>query len=327
MPASVCFWSVARLPSFAASAVGRFRQRRNGELMFDRVTPSRIGIVKGTSVWASWPFVPSAAWLVSIFSCGTVLSVILQRYLLEPTQTAQHIVEFHVGETFGVAASLSLVLANPRRSVSLTRADVAILMLSALMWFVPEQHGIYLATTLAGIWFCLARRSDRQLVSLGQIWLALSIYELWGKLLFKLCYQMIEIVELSLIYRIGRFFYDGLRVDGPSLHVRGDWSVVLLEGCSSFHNLSLTVLVWLSILKIANRLCDVAAFRALGVSAGLVIAINIARILAMLPSREAFLFWHDGAGSSLVALASVAAAIVPILLHVERRACELNRQN
>lgn len=326
MPASACFWPVARLPSFAASAVGRLRRRRKGQLMFDRMTPSRIGLVEGARFWASWPFVPGATWLVSIFSCGTVLSVVLQRYLLEPTQTAQHIVEFNVGEAFGVAASLSIVLANSRRLVSLRRTDVAVLVLSALMWFVPEQHGIYLATTLAGIWFYLARRSDRELASLGQIWIALSIYELWGKLLFKLCYQMIEIVEVSLIYRIGGLFYGGLGIDGPSLHVRGDWSVVLLEGCSSFHNLSLTVLVWLSILKIANRWCDVAAFRALGVSAGLVIAINIARILAMLPSREAFLFWHDGAGSTLVALASVAAAIVPILLHVEGRACETNHQ-
>ena len=50
----------------------------------------------------------------------------------------------------------------------------------------------------------------------------------------------------------------------------------------------------------------------------------VGRILAMLPSREAYQFWHDGAGSSLVALGSVAAAILPILVCVERDACRLS---
>lgn len=164
------------------------------------------------------------------------------------------------------------------------------------------------------------------MVGIGQIWLALSVYELWGKLLFKMAYQAIEVAEVGLIYRVGRLFYGGLGVEGASLSVRTDWSIVVLEGCSSFHNLSLAVLIWLSILKIAEQATGLAAFRALGVSTCLIIAINVTRILLMLPSREAFIFWHDGAGSSLVALASVLAVIAPILLYVEGRTCQPSPQ-
>ncbi|MDP4005183.1 hypothetical protein [Methylobacterium sp. NEAU K] len=268
----------------------------------------------------------AASWVLLVFSGGTVLSAALQRHLLEETQSAQHLVEFNVGEAFGLAAILSLVLADSRRCAALAGSDIAVLLLSALAWFVPEQHGVYLATSLAGGWVLFRRRSDRRLAGIGQIWLALSIYELWGKILFKLAYQMIEIIEVGLLYRVGQLFYGGLGVSGASLSIHADWSIVILEGCSSFHNLSLTVLIWISILKIAETPVSLAALRALGLGACLVVAINVARILAMLPSREAFVFWHDGAGSSLVALTSVLAAIVPILLCVEGRACEAGTQ-
>jgi hypothetical protein len=291
---------------------------RDGRAQREVTLPRAIrGFVSGRAVSAS-------CGALLAFTAGTVLSAILQRHLLEAQQSAQRLVEFNVGEAFGFAASLSLILADPSRRVSLTGPDIAVLLLAALAWFVPEHHGVYLATTLAGAWFLLGGRTDRRRADLGQIWLALSIYELWAKLVFKVAYQVIEVIEVGLIYRIGRLFYGRLGSAGASLNVRDDWSIVILEGCSSFHNLSLTGLIWLSILKIAERAVGPAAFRALGVSACAVVAINIGRILAMLPSREAYQFWHDGAGSSLVALGSVAAAILPILVCVERDACRLS---
>ncbi|SDO64014.1 hypothetical protein SAMN05216360_1325 [Methylobacterium phyllostachyos] len=297
----------------------------------------------------------TAAWALLVFSGGTLLSAALQRHLFEQAQTARHLVEFNAGEAFALAALLSRILAVPRtlssavepgsapssgskrflrtapgrnaighgpeRGITLARADRAVLVLSALAWFIPEQHGIYVATTVAGSWALLRRRADRQWIDIGQIWIALSIYELWGKLAFKIAYHLIEGAEVGILYRVGKLFYDGLGTTGASLSVRGDWAIVVLEGCSSFHNLSLAVLIWLSILKIADQPADRAALAALATSAAVVVAINVARILAMLPSREAYHFWHDGSGSSLVALASVVAVIIPTLFRIEDRAC------
>ncbi len=89
----------------------------------------------------------------------------------------------------------------------LSRSDRAVLVVSALAWFIPEQHGVYLATTLAGGWLVTRPRPDRHWMGIGQIWLALSIYELWGKLVFKILYQSIEGAEIGLIYRIGHLVY------------------------------------------------------------------------------------------------------------------------
>lgn len=268
----------------------------------------------------------AAIWAVLLFSAGTILSATVQRHLFEQTQTAQHLVEFNTGEAFALAALLFQLLAIPDAGMRLSRSDRAVLVVSALAWFIPEQHGVYLATTLAGGWLVTRPRPDRHWMGIGQIWLALSIYELWGKLVFKILYQSIEGAEIGLIYRIGHLVYPGIGTDGASLSVRSDWMIIVLEGCSSFHNLSLAVLVWLSILKIADQPVGRAALGALATSFGLVVAINVARILAMLPSREAYHFWHDDAGSSLVALASVVAMIVPALVLSREPPCAPRRR-
>ena len=263
----------------------------------------------------------AASWLLLVFSGGTILSAVVQRLLLQPQQNSSRLVELNVGETFGAAASVSLVYAAKHLRPALTTADFAVLLLCSLTWLVPEPHAVYLGMTLAGGWLAVKRSPDRLLAGLGQVWLALSFYELWSKLIFKLFYQAIEPFEVGLMYEVGRLFYGGLSMNGVNLSIRGDWSVVILEGCSSFHNLSLTVLIWLCVLKIAGRTSSLGALQVLLVSAGLVVGINIARILLMLPSFEAYHFWHNAEGSTAMALASVLASVVPIMLYVERRPC------
>ncbi|MCJ2108482.1 hypothetical protein MKK70_24540 [Methylobacterium sp. E-041] len=289
--------------------------------MTDLVALVQLDSAKSSRPVASELFMPTASWPLLVFSGGTVLSAVLQRHLLEETQTAQHLVEFNVGEAFALAAILFLVIGDRRKDMTLAGSDITVLLLSALAWFVPQHLGVYLATTLAGAWILLKRRSDRRLAGIGQIWLALSAYELWGKLLFKVAYQAIAVVEVGLIYRVRHFFYSDLGTTGASLSMRDDWSIVILEGCSSFDNLSLALLIWISILMIAEQRVSLAAVRALVLSASLVDVINVARILAMLLSREAYTFWHDEGGSTLVALGSIVVAIAPTLIYIEGRVC------
>ena len=48
------------------------------------------------------------------------------------------------------------------------------------------------------------------------------------------------------------------------------------------------------------------------------VTINVARILCMLPSYEAYHLWHDKQGSHAVSLAFVLVAVVPIAIDVRR---------
>lgn len=261
----------------------------------------------------------AAHWSLLVFGLGTALSAGLQRHL-DPAQGTQRLVELDLGEAFASAAVIALVAARPRVRPDLGRTDFAILVACALTWFLPEPHAVYLGMSLAGAWLTIGRRRDRLLQDVGQVWLGLSFCELWSKLAFKMVYHVIEPFEVAVMSWVGRWVFPDLRSTGAYLSTRSDWSVVMLEGCSAFHNLSLAALVWLCILKIAGRHADRGALLALATSAGLVVAINVARILAMLPSPDAYRFWHDGSGSVLVAVASVAASVAPVILHVERTA-------
>ena len=77
---------------------------------------------------------------------------------------------------------------------------------------------------------------------------------------------------------VGRFVYSDLRATGVYLSTHPDWPIVMLDGCSAFHNLSLAALIWLCVLKIAGRRPSAAEFSALAASAVLVVVINVAHL-------------------------------------------------
>ena len=259
----------------------------------------------------------AAGWAVLVFTLGTALSAGLQRHL-DPAQGTQPLLELDIGEAFASAAILSLLLSSPHARLGLARLDLGVLILCALSWFLPEFHAVYLGMTLAGLWLFFRRPREGNLRDIAQVWLALSLCQLWGKLAFKVFYLVIEPYEVGLMARLGQWVFPNLTLSGFNLSTHADWSVVILEGCSAFHNLSLATLLWLCVLKIAGRRADWGAFAGLAISAVLIVAINMARILAMVPSRDAYQFWHDGSGAAFVALVSLAASVLPIMIRIER---------
>lgn len=261
----------------------------------------------------------AATWAVLVFTIGTVVVAGLQRHL-DPYQGTQRLVELDLGEAFASAAALSLLFAEPRAPSGLSRLDLGVLVLCSLSWILPESHAVYLGMTLAGLWLLVRRSRASVLRDIAQVWLALSLCQLWGKLAFKMFYLVIEPYEVSLMARVGRWIFPNLQSTGSVLSTQAEWSVIMLEGCSAFHNLSLAALLWLCVLKISSYRADRGAIIALLVSAVFVVAINVARVLAMVPSRDAYLYWHDGTGSVIVALASAAASILPIMIRIERSA-------
>lgn len=190
----------------------------------------------------------ATAWALLVFTAGTALSAALQRYF-EPGQGPQRFLNLDLGSAFAVAAVASLLLAEPRARPALSRADLAVLIVGALPWFLPESHAVYLGMTLAGAQLVIGRSRERLPREIGQVWLALSLCQLWSKLAFKMFYQAIEPFEVGVMAWVGRLAYPDLRAAGANLSARPGWSVAMLEGCSAFHNLSLAALLWLCVLK------------------------------------------------------------------------------
>ncbi len=213
-----------------------------------------------------------------------------------------------------LALPASVACLPPSRG--LDRRSRAILALCAVTWLAPDGRLSLLGLALAALTM-LSRQRRAAWGPLAWLWLAVAWHGLLAPVLFRFVGGVLVGVELPVVAWVGKVVYPTLQVSGARLDA-GGWYVYVLDGCSSFHGLSLALLVWVSASRIAGQAIDVRAITGLAVACAAVVAINDARILAMLPSRTDYEFWHVGSGSSAVIAATVLAGAAPALLRGRR---------
>lgn len=228
--------------------------------------------------------------------------------------------EFNAGEMLALCA-VYIVVKSKSGAIALTRTDLAVIAACSLFMLPPvSQHFAFFGASLAGLYFLLRKPRDSRLFDVGLLWLALSTYETFGRLLFKLISGPLMQLELFFIAKIGpwlgfSFVRDGIRLVSPS-----GWYVYMMEQCSSFHNISLALLIWLSLLKIASAEVRRPQFVALGVAIFSIILLNAFRVMLMTLSPPAHYFWHFGAGSLLFSSATFLAVALPTAVSLRRGA-------
>ena len=189
---------------------------------------------------------------------------------------------------------------------------------AALLLASPfSVHPAFAGAGLAGLWLMLRRRGDARLVAIGQLWLALGAYVSFGRLLFPLISEAIVRFELEFIAGYGRIA--GFRLpDGIPLVASDGWFITLIERSSSFDTLSLAVLLWLSLTRLAGADVRRRQLAALGVAVVSVLLLNATRLMLMTSARENYAFWHDGTGAVLVCAATVLAVLLPTAISLRR---------
>lgn len=228
--------------------------------------------------------------------------------------------EFNAGEILALCAIYSVLTAKTG-VIALSRADFAVISACALLMLPPvSQHFAFLGAGLAGLYFVLHYPRHTALAQVGQLWLAISCYESFGQLFFKLVSAPLMQAELSVIALIGPplgfpVSKDGIRIVSPD-----GWFIFMLERCSAFHNISLAILMWLSFLKLAGAEARRPQLVALGVAVLSIFLLNGWRMLLMTPSPAAYDFWHGGAGALLFSCGAFFAVALPTALSLRRRA-------
>ena len=248
----------------------------------------------------------------ALFAIGSV-----QRFL--DGDTIASLFEFNAGELLAFFAIYS-VLKSKIDTVVLSRADFAIISACALFFLLPvSQHFAFMGATIAGLYFWLRRPRNAQLVHVAQLWLAISLYESLGRLFFKFVSAPIILGEVYIIAKIGPLLGFAVSTDGIRLTSPNGWYIYILESCSSFHNVSLAVLVWLSLVKLARAEVRVAQLFALGAAILAIICLNVLRILLMTPSQESFYFWHGESGTNIFSCLTFLAVAVPTVISLRLR--------
>ena len=245
-----------------------------------------------------------------------VIQRLIDVYLLGAQSTAYDVAFMHevnAGELLAFVAMYS-VLKSKIDTVRLSRVDFAVISACAMFFLFPKQSLPFVGATIAGLYFWRRRPYNTQLASAGQLWLAISVYRFWGRQFFQIVSAPVIQAEAFVIAKAGQLLGYGVSLDGIRLQSPSGWFVFILEGCSSFHNASLAVLIWLSLIKLAGAKVSGSKLMALGAGILAIICLNALRILLMTPSEEAYHFWHEGSGATLFSCFTLGAIAVPTIL-------------
>jgi hypothetical protein len=180
--------------------------------------------------------------------------------------------------------------------------DFLIIAALCLPVFLPTSRMVWVAATGVAIYLWLASAGDPKLRGAGIVLAALAVQELWGHVFFELVAFPLLRAEAAAVgtlleaVRPGTVWHDNAII-GPS-----GFGIVIATGCSSFHNLSLAMLCWLSVGRLRHQDWRVGDF-AIGGAIGLtMILFNIARLCLMGWSISLFHYWHDGIGAEIFAV-------------------------
>jgi exosortase/archaeosortase family protein len=80
------------------------------------------------------------------------------------------------------------------------------------------------------------------------------------------------------------------------------WGIVIISSCSSFHNLSLAMLCWLTVSRLRRQDWRARDFVIGGVIGVTMILFNVVRICLMGWDHDLYLYWHDGTGAQIYAI-------------------------
>jgi hypothetical protein len=192
-------------------------------------------------------------------------------------------------------------------AVRADRRDVALaLILGALILFsslLPYRFGIGFLATLVAIHLLTFDHGDRNLKAAGAVLLAVSTQLVWGPIVFQLFTPELlkadaELVGTALAALRPDIVWSSTTFFAPDGH-----AVSLIAGCSSFNNVSSAVLACVAIAMLRRNEWVRSDIATIIIASVAMILVNSARICLFVWSKDYHLFWHDGAGAQILAIA------------------------
>jgi exosortase/archaeosortase family protein len=178
------------------------------------------------------------------------------------------------------------------------------LFISALCLLVllPTNRMIWIAATGIAIYLLSVDGRDFKLRAAGAVLGALTIQELWGHVLFDLIAFPLLRAETAVVgtmleaTRPGTVWVDNI-ITGPS-----GFGLVIYTACSSYHNLSLAMLCWVTMSKLHDQKWTKRDIMiGLLVSATMIVS-NLVRLYLMAIDIDSYHYWHEGAGADIFAV-------------------------
>jgi exosortase/archaeosortase family protein len=197
--------------------------------------------------------------------------------------------------------------------------DLLIALALCLPLLLPTTRTMKVLALGAAVFCWIRGRDDPKLRSAGIVLGALAIQEYWGHIVFDLFALPLLRAETAVVGTLVQVARAGTVWQGNVITAPSGFSVIVYSACSSFHNLSLAMLCWVTVSRLRNqswRSRDLLTACAIGAA---MIACNVTRICLMAWGPDLYEYWHDGPGAQIFA-AGASAMVLALSLYGSRPA-------
>jgi exosortase/archaeosortase family protein len=197
-------------------------------------------------------------------------------------------------------------------------SDILVIAALCLPVFLPTSRMVWVAATGVAFYLWLFNQGDPKVRAAGVVLAALAVQELWGHIFFNLVIFPLLRAETAVVgtllevMRPGTVWHDNA-ITGPN-----GYGIVIINACSSFHNLSLAMLCWLTVSRLRHQDWRARDFVIGGVIGLTMILFNVVRICLMAWNNNLYHYWHDGIGAEMYAIAA-SLTILLMSLYGSRR--------
>lgn len=167
-----------------------------------------------------------------------------------------------------------------------------------------------LAATGFGLWLLARSPGNSDERAAGAVLLAIASHQLWSGVVFSLFSPEFVKFDASLVGHLVIWTVRGAAQHDNIITVPGGHGIAVLEGCSSFSNVSTSLLAWVALSKPERATWRSWDFAVAGATVVAQIGLNIGRMYLLAQSHDMYIYWHDGAGAQIYAAVGSAFAVL-----------------
>jgi exosortase/archaeosortase family protein len=193
-----------------------------------------------------------------------------------------------------------------------TIGELALVISLCLLGSLKQKEAAPFALTGLAFWLFTDRRIEARAVA--AVLLAIAVHQFWSRVVFSIVSPELVRTDAMMVGAVMTLAVKGVGWQDNLITMPNGFRIVVLESCSSFANVSASLLAWVALAKL-ERLHWVRNDIWVALAAVLAqVALNIIRLCLLAQSQAMYLYWHDGAGAQIyVAAASGTAVLIGVL--------------
>ena len=201
------------------------------------------------------------------------------------------------------------LIADSTRTSPARSSDIVLAIAVIASGVLTARSAHWLAVTAGALYFMARDRDDIALRAAGAVMLALAFNGFWGPRLFEFFAYYLLQADAALVGAALSATKTGILWSETVVGATADHAIIVYGPCSSFHNISLGLLCWVTLTKLARpRWVARDIWVGLAIVA-VVIALNASRLYLMSLSVDGFVYWHESTGAQIFAWATTLSVL------------------